>query len=138
LSVSSEIEVPPDYNPAQKYPEAPRRALPVIIPIRPTLRRLQAAALREETQSRSITEVEQQTGFWWKACHTDIDGHWYKPHKAGPCMALLLVVGWIVFLLLFGWIIALALVLVGLLVLCAYGLNFACTGRCSIDDDDDD
>ena len=53
-------------------------------------------------------------------------------------MAVFLVVGWIFFLLIFGWIVLLALILVGILVLCAYVLNFICTGRCSIDDDDDD
>lgn len=52
-------------------------------------------------------------------------------------MAILLIIGWFFFLLLFGWIVALALLLVGVLVVCAYALNFMCTGRCSIDDDDD-
>lgn len=75
-------------------------------------------------------------GCCWKLWHTDPAGKWYKPHKAGPCTAMLLIIGWIWFLLLFGWIILLALFLVGILVSCAYLLNFICTGRCSIDDDD--
>lgn len=81
--------------------------------------------------------IDADHGCLWRSCHTDPGGHWYKPHKAGPCMAVLLVMGWIIFLLIFGWIVLLALILVGILVLCAYVLNFICTGRCSIDDDDD-
>jgi len=50
--------------------------------------------------------------------------------------AVVLVIGWIVFLLLFGWIIALALVLVFILVVFAYILNFICTGRCQIEEED--
>ena len=63
------------------------------------------------------------------------DGAWYLPHKAGPVTAVLLVIGWILFLLVFGWIVALALVLVFILIVFAYILNFICTGRCEIDED---
>ena len=76
-------------------------------------------------------------GCCWKAFHTDPAGAWYKPHKAGCVTGALLVLGWIVFLVLFGWIIALALILVFVLVIFAYILNFFCTGRCEIDEDSD-
>ncbi|XP_003382854.2 PREDICTED: uncharacterized protein LOC100634091 [Amphimedon queenslandica] len=140
-SISISQEVPPEYVPAQKYPEAPRKQLPFIVPIRPTLRRLQNAtltnSLQRESDYNTVPESEVHHGCCWRLCHTDPRGQWYKPHKAGPCMAVVLVIGWFFFLLLFGWIIALALLLVGILVMCAYTLNFVCTGRCTIDDDDD-
>ena len=87
--------------------------------------------------SLSLSHVAVNHGCCWKLFHTDPAGRWYKPHKAGPITAVLLIIGWILFLICFGWIIALALILVAVLVLCAYCLNFICTGRCSIDDDDD-
>lgn len=52
-------------------------------------------------------------------------------------MAVLLFLAWFLFLLFFGWVVALALLLILILVMCAYALNFLCTGRCSIDDDED-
>ena len=84
----------------------------------------------------SLTALAER-GCCWKACHTDPAGHWYKPHKAGPIMAVLLFIGWILFLVLFGWVVALALILILVLVMCAYTLNFICTGRCSIDNEED-
>ena len=88
------------------------------------------------TSFLSFTSLAER-GCCWNACHTDPAGHWYKPHKAGPVMAILLIIGWILFLVLFGWVVALALILILVLVMCAYTLNFICTGRCSIDDEDD-
>ena len=74
----------------------------------------------------------------WKAFHTDVNGRWYKPHKAGPVMAGLLVVGWILFLVFFGWVVGLALLLVLLLTLCACFVNFLCTGKCQVEDDSEE
>ena len=74
-------------------------------------------------------------GGCWKLFHTDPGGQWYMPHKAGPITAFFLVLGWIIFLVLFGWIIGMALVLVFILVVFAYVLNFVCTGRCEIEEE---
>lgn len=142
--LSESADLPPDYKPAQRFPEAPRKPLPLIVPIRPTIRRLQLGssrdrALRDNTQEESQSSVteDQNHGCCWKTWHTDPQGKWYKPHKAGYLTSIVLVIGWIFFILLFGWIVLLALILVGILVSCAYLLNFICTGRCSIDDEDD-
>ena len=75
-----------------------------------------------------------QKGCCWKAFHTDVNGKWYKPHKAGPVTAILLVIGWILFLVLFGWIVGLALILVVILICFAYIFNFMCTGRCKVEE----
>ena len=80
---------------------------------------------------------EEHHNCCWKAFHTDPNGAWYKPHKAGPITGFFLVIGWILFIIFFGWIVALALVLVFILVIFAYILNFICTGRCQIDEDED-
>jgi len=70
--------------------------------------------------------------------HTDPDGSWYKPHKAGCLTAILLLLGWLIFLTLFGWIIVIALVLVTILIVFAATINFFCTGQCELGDNDDD
>lgn len=77
---------------------------------------------------------ETRHGCCWKAFHTDVNGKWYKPHKAGPITGCLLVLGWIIFLVLFGWIVGLALLIVLLLICCAAFYNFICTGRCAVDE----
>lgn len=74
----------------------------------------------------------------WKAFHTDVNGKWFMPHKAGPITGCLLVIGWIIFLILFGWMVALALLLVLFLTLCACFVNFICTGNCRVDEDDEE
>ena len=80
--------------------------------------------------------TEERHGCCWKAFHTDPQGSWYKPHKAGPVSAILLVVGWILFIVLCGWVVALAMILVFILIGFAYVFNFICTGRCQIEEDD--
>lgn len=75
-------------------------------------------------------------GCCWKAFHTDVNGKWYKPHKAGPVAGCLLVVGWVLFLVLFGWIVGLALLLVLLMIGCASLYNFICTGRCAVEEEE--
>ena len=78
------------------------------------------------------------SGCCYRVWHTDPDGSWYKPHKAGYLTAFLLILGWLFFLLLFGWIILIALVLVTILILFAATINFVCTGKCELGDNDDD
>ena len=82
----------------------------------------------------SDSSTPPRHGCCWKAFHTDADGKWYKPHKAGPITACLLVVGWVLFLVLFGWIVGLALLLVLLLLACACLYNYICTGRCEVEE----
>ena len=77
-------------------------------------------------------------GCCWKTFHTDVNGKWYKPHKAGPVTGCLLVIGWILFLLLFGWIVGLALLLVLILIGCAGLYNFICTGRCAVMEEEEE
>ena len=79
---------------------------------------------------------ERNHGCCWKAFHTDPQGAWYKPHKAGLITGFILVIGWILFIVFFGWIVALALILVFILIIFAYILNFICTGRCKIEEDE--
>ena len=50
-------------------------------------------------------------------------------------MAILLTIGWIIFLVFFGWIVGLALILVFILVMFAYCVNFICTGRCQVEEE---
>ena len=72
-----------------------------------------------------------EPGCFHRLCHCDPAGHWWKPHKAGPCMAVLLVIGWILFLLFFGWAVAIFM-LFGLLLLgIMYLVNFICTCSCT-------
>ena len=78
-----------------------------------------------------------RTGCCYHLWHTDPDGSWYKPHKAGFLTAILLLLGWLVFLILFGWIILIALILVTILIVFAATINFLCTGRCELGDSDD-
>eukprot|EP00731_Ephydatia_muelleri_P017806 Em0010g904a len=136
-------EPPPEYNKASKFPVAAKQHLPLIVPIRPTLRRMMgsldpnsSSSMPEELDSNVPRVDISNHSCCWKTFHTDPEGAWYKPHKAGIVTAIFLVLGWIVFLALFGWIIALALILVFILVMCAYLLNFICTGRCQIEEDD--
>ena len=82
------------------------------------------------------TVPPEQRGCCWKAFHTDINGKWWKPHKAGPITAILLVIGWILFIVLFGWIVLMALILVAILICFSYCCNFICTGKCQIDDEE--
>lgn len=53
-------------------------------------------------------------------------------------MACLLIVGWILFLVFFGWVVGLALLLVLLLTLCACCINFMCTGKCQVEDSNEE
>ncbi len=86
----------------------------------------------------SIPAAEQHHGCCWKAFHTDVNGKWYKPHKAGPITGFLLLIGWIIFLVLFGWIVGLAMLLVLLLILCACCANYICTGRCEVSEGEEE
>ena len=85
-----------------------------------------------------LPSVDVHHGSCWRLFHTNPDGPWYFPHKAGPVTAVFLVIGWILFLVLLGWIVALALVLVFVLIVFAYILNFICTGRCEINEEEGD
>ena len=80
---------------------------------------------------------QRNRGCCWKAFHTDINGKWWKPHKAGPVMAVLLVIGWILFIVLFGWIVLMALILVAILICFSYCCNFICTGKCQPEEEDE-
>ena len=85
--------------------------------------------------SDAVESVPQRKrGCCWKTFHTDVNGKWYKPHKAGPVTGFLLVVGWILFLVFFGWIVGLALLLVLMMVACASLYNFICTGKCAVEE----
>ena len=89
------------------------------------------------THTHTGPENYSQKGCCWKAFHTDVNGKWWKPHKAGPITAFFLVIGWILFLVLFGWIVGLALILVAVLICFAYIFNFMCTGRCRVEEADE-
>ena len=80
---------------------------------------------------------ERERGCCWKAFHTDVHGKWWKPHKAGPVTAILLVMGWILFVVFFGWIVLMALVLVAILIGFSYCCNFICTGKCQLDEEEE-
>jgi hypothetical protein len=141
-SISMSEDEPPSYTQAQRYPEAARKALPIIVPIRPTLRRMMGGGseritdtTEESAEQQPPPAAEEHHGCCWKAFHTDPQGSWYKPHKAGPITAFFLIIGWILFIIFFGWIVALALILVFVLIVFAYILNFICTGRCQIEED---
>lgn len=82
------------------------------------------------------TASPEPRGCCWKAFHTDINGKWWKPHKAGPITATILVIGWIIFIVFFGWIVLMALILVAILICFSYCCNFICTGKCQIDDEE--
>lgn len=141
-SISMSADEPPTYNQAKSYPEAARKNLPLIVPIRPTLRRMMGGGAEDRGLSVSGQEEAQPSpeernhGCCWKAFHTDPQGAWYKPHKAGLITGFILVIGWILFIVFFGWIVALALILVFILIIFAYILNFICTGRCKIEEDE--
>jgi hypothetical protein len=142
-SITMSTDEPPTYTQAKSYPEAAKKALPLIVPIRPTLRRMMGGGSAEERfsgfedeETTTAPEEERPHGCCWKVFHTDPGGAWYKPHKAGPVTAIFLIFGWILFLILCGWIVALAMILVFILIGFAYVFNFICTGRCQIEEDD--
>ena len=83
-----------------------------------------------------LTASPEQRGCCWKTFHTDVNGKWWKPHKAGPITAILLVIGWILFIVFFGWIVLMALILVAILICFSYCCNFICTGKCQIEDEE--
>lgn len=83
-------------------------------------------------------QAARHHGCCWKAFHTDVNGKWYKPHKAGLVTGCLLLVGWVFFLVLFGWIVGLALLLVLCLILCACLYNYICTGRCEATEEEEE
>lgn len=88
--------------------------------------------------TESGNEATTEHGCCWKAFHTDVNGKWYKPHKAGPVTGCVLLIGWILFLVFFGWVVGLALLLVLLLTACACFVNFICTGKCQVEEDEEE
>ena len=88
------------------------------------------------THTHTHTVPPEQRSCCWKAFHTDVNGKWWKPHKAGPVTAVLLVIGWILFVVFLGWIVLMALILVAILICFSYCCNFICTGKCQIDDEE--
>jgi hypothetical protein len=127
----SVISPPPEYSAGQRYPDAPRKKLPTIKDIHSSLMQTIATNSTSYGSITSTTVKRNEPGCFHRLCHCDPAGHWWKPHKAGPCMAVLLVIGWILFLLFFGWAVAIFM-LFGLLLLgIMYLVNFICTCSCT-------